>query len=68
MSMIFFVYSNSEIETEELISVLSSKFKIRNLGQVQQFLGRVESKKRWLYPAWKPSIWQLQRLAKSQYT
>lgn len=35
----FFVYSNDQIETDKLISVLSSTFKIKNLGQVQQCLG-----------------------------
>lgn len=35
----FFVFSNSKSETENLISVLSSKFKIKNLGQVQHCLG-----------------------------
>ena len=37
----FFVFSscNNKIETENVISVLSSNFKIKNLGQVQQCLG-----------------------------
>lgn len=35
----FFVFSNNQQETEHVISVLSSKFKIKNLGQVQQCLG-----------------------------
>lgn len=35
----FFVYSNSKEETDKLVSVLSSNFKIKNLGQVQQCLG-----------------------------
>jgi transposase InsO family protein len=35
----FFVYSNSKEETEKLVSALSSSFKIKNLGQVQQCLG-----------------------------
>lgn len=35
----FYIYSNNQIETDELISILSSKFKIKNLGQVQQCLG-----------------------------
>lgn len=35
----FFVFSNCEIETEKAINVLSSEFKIKNLGQVQQCLG-----------------------------
>lgn len=37
----FFVFSsrNNKVETENVISVLSSNFKIKNLGQVQQCLG-----------------------------
>lgn len=35
----FFVYSNCKTETDNLISVLSSKFKVKNLGQVKQCLG-----------------------------
>lgn len=35
----FFVYSNSKEETDKLVSVLSSNFNIKNLGQVQQCLG-----------------------------
>lgn len=35
----FFVFSNNQEETDKLISLLSSKFKIKNLGQVQQCLG-----------------------------
>lgn len=35
----FFVYSNCNVETDNLISVLSSKFHIKDLGQVKQCLG-----------------------------
>lgn len=43
----FFVYFNDKSECDTLISVLSSKFNIKNLGQVQQCLGmRVKIDKR----------------------
>ncbi|KAG6438866.1 hypothetical protein O3G_MSEX000286 [Manduca sexta] len=35
----FFVYSNSKLETDNLTSILSSKFNIKDLGQVKQCLG-----------------------------
>lgn len=35
----FFVYSSSKVETDNLISVLNSKFQIKDLGQVKQCLG-----------------------------
>lgn len=35
----FLIFSNNNLETEFVIKALSSKFKIKNLGQVKQYLG-----------------------------
>lgn len=39
MLMIFFIFSNNEIETNYLNVKLSSEFKIKNLGQARKCLG-----------------------------
>lgn len=35
----FIIFSNKKSETDSLINALSQKFKIKNLGQVKQYLG-----------------------------